>query len=449
MVERSLGVRETPGSIPGAPMRQAKPPNQPRGWFFVVEYPQKRKLPKEANMNRLILIAAALLLAVPLIAADKKKSEPEAPRNTNEIAFKFYSAEAKKPGNLFFSPYSMYSAFAMAYEGAKGDTAKEMAGVFGFPVKTRDLRALVSALGKDIEAAAKGALLTQANSFWAQKDFRFKPAYMKTLRSDYSGEAMTADFKGNTEQARKQINSWAENRTRGKIRGLFPENSLDTLTRLVLVNAVYFKGSWEFPFDRNFTAEADFTRSDGTKVKAMMMGTPQEKDALYGENADLQALRLPYRSRGLSMLLLLPREGKSLAGLEKQLNSGRLDAIRKEMFNRKVKVFMPRFGFSSGMRLNSALASLGMPTAFTDSADFSPMTGKKDLYIQNAFHKAFIEVNEEGTEAAAATGVAMGLKSMVLDYSEFRADRPFLFLVEEEKTGTILFMGRVEDPNQK
>lgn len=401
-------------------------------------------------MNRLILIATALLLcSAPLLAAEKKKAEAPAPKGTNEIAFKFYAAEAKKPGNVFFSPYSMYSAFAMAYEGAKGGTAKEMAEVFGFPAKTKDLRAQMAALGRDLEAAAKGALLTQANSFWAQKDYKFKPDYMKTLRADYAGEAITADFKADPEQARKQINAWAENRTRGRIRGLFPEDSLNTLTRLVLVNAVYFKGSWEFPFDKDLTAEADFTKSDGTKVKAMMMGTPQEKDALYGEDSDLQALRLPYRSRGLSMLLLLPREGKPLAGLEKQLTAARLDAIRKEMFNRKVKVFLPRFGFSFGMRLNSALASLGMPTAFTDRADFSLMTGKKDLYIQNAFHKAFIEVNEEGTEAAAATGVAMGLKSMVLDYSEFRADRPFLFLVEEEKTGTILFMGRVEDPNQK
>lgn len=402
-------------------------------------------------MKRFIPLAALLLLAAaPQYAAGKKKESKEPPaRHDNGIAFKFYAEQARKPGNIFFSPYSMYTAFAMAYEGAKGKTASEIASVFGFPKKTAELRARLGDLNRDIEAASRGALFTQANSFWAQKGYKFRSGYLKTLRSAYSGTANIADFEKKTEEARKRINAWTENKTRGKIRNLFPERSLNALTRLVLVNAVYFKGSWQFPFDKGFTSEADFSRSDGTKAKVMMMGTPQEKDALYGEDPDLQALRLPYRSEGLSMLLLLPKKGKSLSVLEKQLNPEKLDSIRKEMFNRKVKVFLPRFGFSFGMSLNKDLASLGMPTAFTERADFSRMDGTRDLYIQNAFHKAFIEVNEEGTEAAAATGIAVGMKSMVLDYSVFRADRPFLFLVEEAKTGAILFMGRVEDPNQR
>lgn len=400
--------------------------------------------------NKIFIAAALALFCGHLYAAQTKKTAAVSPaQRANAIAFKFYAGEAKKPGNIFFSPYSMASAFAMAYEGAKGGTAREIAAVFSFPKKTKDLRADLAGLKKDVNASLKGAVFTQANSFWAQKDYKFRPDYELTLRSAYDAQAMTADFKNKTEEARKQINAWTEGKTRGRIRGLFPEGSLDSLTRLVLVNAVYFKGQWEHPFAKTMTSEADFTRAGDRKVKVQMMAAPKEQDAEYSEDGDLQALRLAYHGGGLSMLLLLPREGKSLGALERGLNQEKLDAIRKGLYNQKVKVFLPRFSFSSGFRLNAALAGLGMPTAFTDKADFSGMDGKKDLYIQTAFQKAFVEVTEEGTEAAAATGVAMGLKSMMLEYSVFRANRPFLFLIEEANSGLILFMGRVEDPNQK
>jgi len=398
-------------------------------------------------MKHLLVFSGALLLAQAGFCADKKKDPaPAAAERANAIAFKFYGAEAKKPGNVFFSPYSMYSAFAMVYEGAKGKTAGEISSVFSFPAKTKDLRADLAALNKGLDAAARGAEFVQANSFWAQKDYKFLPAYLKTLRGTYRADAMEADFKLETEKSRQRINAWTENKTKGKIRNLFPQGGLDALTRLVLVNAVYFKGRWAAPFSAAMTADADFTRESGEKVKVKMMGAPGTRSADYNENDRVQALRLPYSGGGLAMLVLLPRPGVTLASVEQELTPEKLKELRAGLYTQKVKAFLPRFSFSTDYQLNRALADLGMPEAFTERADFSGMDASKKLYIQKAVHKAFVEVNEEGTEAAAATGVAMGLKSMVMDFTVFRADRPFLFFIEDAATGLVLFMGRMENP---
>jgi serpin B len=398
-------------------------------------------------MKHLMVFSAVLLLAQTGFCADKKKDPaPGAAERANAIAFKFYAAEAKKPGNVFFSPYSMYSAFAMVYEGARGKTAGEISSVFAFPAKAKDLRAGLGELNKGLDAAARGAEFVQANSFWAQKDYKFLPAYLKTLRGEYRADAMEADFKLETEKSRQRINAWTENKTKGKIRNLFPQGALDTLTRLVLVNAVYFKGRWAAPFSAEMTADADFTRDSGEKVKVRMMGAPGTRSADYNENDRLQALRLPYAGGGLAMLVLLPRPGVTLASLEQELTPEKLKELRSGLYTQKVKAFLPRFSFSTDYQLNRSLADMGMPEAFTERADFSGMDSSKRLYIQKAVHKAFVEVNEEGTEAAAATGVAMGLKSMVMDFTVFRADRPFLFFIEDAATGLVLFMGRMENP---
>ncbi|MDA8130991.1 MAG: serpin family protein [Elusimicrobia bacterium] len=402
--------------------------------------------------NLLAAAAIAAFAAGACSAAEtgkKQAPQPSPAARANIIAFKLYAAEARKPGNLFFSPYSIYGAFSGVYEGARGRTAEEMSSVFSFPPKTKDLRAGTAELKKALASSLKGAVFTQADSFWAQDGYKFSKDYLKTLRSDYSAQAMNADFKGKTDEARRRINMWTENATGGRIRGLFPEGSLDPLTRLVLVNAVYFKGSWEHRFDPALTAEADFAGPGGAKLKVPMMALKGERELEYGEDAQKQVLRLPYKGGGLSMLVLLPKEGVQLSALEAGLSPEALEAARKELYTQKVKVFLPKFTFGYGFTMNSSLAALGMPTAFTDKADFSGMDGTKDLYIQKAFHKAFVEVTEEGTEAAAATGAAMGLKSIVLDYAVFRADRPFLFVIEQPGTGLILFIGRVEDPARK
>lgn len=393
-------------------------------------------------------IFAVTLLAAARTAGAQEAAKPAPADGANAIAFKFYAAEAAKAGNVFFSPYSMYAAFGMAYEGAKGATAEEIAAVFSFPAAPADLRAGLASLKKELAASAKGAEFVQANSFWAQKDYKFLPAYLKTLKTDYSAAARNTDFKTKTEASRKEINAWTAKQTKGKIKELFPAESLTALTRLVLVNAVYFKGLWETTFKKDMTFEADFTKSGGEKVKVKMMTSPGTRDAQYAENGDLQALRLPYKGGALAMLVVLPRREKPLAEVEKDFGAAALAGLRGELSKEKVRVFLPKFSFSSGYKLNAALAELGMPTAFTEKADFSGMDGTKGLYIQNAFHKAFVEVSEEGTEAAAATGIAVGLKSMPMGQKMFRADRPFLFFIEDTKTGLILFMGRVEDPSK-
>jgi serpin B len=396
-----------------------------------------------------VLLALCACLAWPC-AAEDKPAAPSPAERANAIAFKFYSKEAPKPGNLFFSPYSMYTAFAMAYEGARTKTAAEIAGVFSFPAKTSELRKDFSGLNKELAEATKEAEFRQANSFWAQQDYKFKEEYLDALHKEYGAEAKSVDFKTKTEEARAAINAWTEEKTNGKIKGLFPARSLDPLSRLVLVNAVYFKGKWASTFKKEQTFDGEFTRGDASTVTVRMMSAPQPAEREYFEDADLQALRMPYKG-GLAMLVLLPRkEGKGLPGLEAALTEKRLAEIRSGLAEQKVKVFFPRFTFSSGFGLNDALTDLGMPTAFTDAADFGGMDGTRNLYIQKAFHKAFVEVNEEGTEAAAATGIAVGVKSMPLfDIAIFRADRPFMFFIEDPKNGLILFMGRVADPTKE
>jgi serpin B len=398
-----------------------------------------------------IFLAAALALFCAGAAyagrTHKKAAEPETPPadRPNALAFKLYAKEAAAPGNLFFSPYGVYTAMARAYEGAKGKTAKEIASAMAFPAKTDALRSGLAQLNKTLDAAAQGAEFAQANSFWAQGNYKFLPAYTSLLTVVYNAEARNADFTAAPEEARKQINAWTEERTKGRIKGLFPDGAINPATRMVLVNAVYFKGKWAQPFNKAMTGPADFTRADDSKVKVQMMGFSGTRSLEYGETADFQALRLPYNG-GLNMLLALPKAGAKLEDAQKKLTPGGLDALRKALEKQKVKVFLPRFTFSSGFELNQALAGLGMTTAFTDAADFSGMDGTRNLYIQRAVHKAFVEVNEEGTEAAAATGVSMAMKSMQLEFALFRADRPFFFFIEEPSSGLVLFMGRVEDP---
>ncbi|MCM2268311.1 MAG: serpin family protein [Elusimicrobiales bacterium] len=394
------------------------------------------------------LLCAAALCALPAAAAFAQKSPDLAPAaRSNAIAFKFYAGQAAGPGNLFFSPYSLHTAFSMAYEGAKGPTAAQIAAVFAFPADAKKLRANAAALRQALDEAAKGADFTQANAFWAEQTYKFLPAYTGTLALHYNAEARGANFKTAPEVARRAINAWTAERTKGKIPELFAPKALTPLTRLVLVNAVYFKGTWAQPFAKALTGTADFTKTDGKKVRVQMMGFSGAKELEYGETGDLQLLRLPYSGGKLAMLLALPKDDKKLSEVFAGFSESKLAELRAALVSQKTRVFLPRFTFSSGFNLNAALEKLGMPLAFSDAADFSGMDGTRRLFIQQAVHKAFVEVNEDGTEAAAATGIAVGAKSAAgFNFALFRADRPFFFLIEDVKSGLVLFMGKVEDP---
>ncbi len=368
-----------------------------------------------------------------------------APYN-NDFAIKLYRSLASEGGNVFFSPYSITSAFAMTREGAKGPTAAEFDSVFGFPAPEKGLAESFAAGAAALEAGKGSAKLVLANSIWPQKGYKFRAAYLSKLKKSYSAQSSAVDFRNDAEAARKEINDWTEKQTEGKIKDLFPPRSLNALTRLVLASAVYFKGSWQHPFEAGMTSDADFFVSEGKPVKVRMMAHPGQKKRLYTADELASVVDLPYAGGSLSMMAILPREGKSLPEVEAALSAEKLAAWRADMQERDVKAFLPKFKFSARYSLAERLPEMGLKLAFTDAADFSGMDGTLDLYVQKVFHQAFVEVNEEGTEAAAATGVAMGLKSIMMDFEIFRADRPFLFLITENKTGLVLFIGRVENP---
>lgn len=386
------------------------------------------------------------------MAADKKDdaaSKPAAPDLApinNDFAIKLYRSLAPEDGNIFFSPYSITSAFAMTREGARGATAAEFAEVFGFPAPEKGLAESFEAAAAALEAGKGTAKLTLANSIWPQRGYDFRKEYLSKLRKSYGAESNPVDFKKDAEAARKEINAWTEKKTEGKIKDLFPPKSLNALTRLVLASAVYFKGTWQHPFEPGMTSDADFFVPEGEPVKVKMMAHPGQKKRPYTADELAAVVDLPYAGGTLSMMAVLPREGKTLAEVEEELSAEKIAAWRGAMGVRDVKAFFPKFKFSAKYDLADRLKELGLKIAFTDSADFSGMDGTQDLYVQKAFHQAFVEVNEEGTEAAAATGVAMGLKSIQMDFEVFRADRPFLFLIIENKTGLVLFIGRMENP---
>jgi len=390
------------------------------------------------------LLAAALGAQEPAkLATGEKPAVNPMISAGNAFSFDLYKQLSKESGNVFFSPYSITVALAMTHEGARGATAREMEKTLHLPSDAamsreffaNDTKRLGTELGVDL-----------ANAFWAQSDYKFLADYKGTLDKYYQAAAYNANFKTAADKARLEINGWTQEKTHGKIKDLFPLNSLNSLTRLVLVDAVYFKGNWETQFDKSLTSEEDFnvTAKDKVKVGMMKRSGSNSKFNFY-ETVDLQMLEMPYKGGKLSMLLLLPPQG-GLKKLETQLSPEQLDAWKKGLYNRRVDVFLPKFILTAKYMLPDTLAKMGMPTAFTDSADFSGMDGTKNLYIQKVVHQGFVEVNEEGTEAAAATGVAMGLKSMPMAAPKFRADHPFIFLIQERETGKIIFMGRVEKP---
>jgi len=391
----------------------------------------------------------------------------------NKIAFSFYSEAAKNKGNIFFSPYSIRTAFAMVYEGADGKTAEEIKKVFDFPDTSelltqdiKDINKVVSVYsGKAVkkqsedETAQKEAvteenpLFKQANGLWAEKTYAFLPDYIKSIKKNFKAKAKNVDFVNKSEAARREINTWTAKATDNKIKNLFPDGSIDARSRMVLVNAVYFKGSWQYPFNKENTYDAEFTKNNGEVIKVPMMSFKTDKAKLdFGQDQYGKFIKLPYKGSGaggLDMLILLPETAENFAKLEKNLSADYINGIKENMQQVPSKVWLPRFTFSWESKLNGTLASMGMPTAFTMKADLSKMDGSKKLYLQTAIHKAFIEVNEEGTEAAAATGAVVGVKSVMNMPNYFRVDKPFFFFIEDRDTGLILFMGKVEDPTKQ
>ncbi len=368
---------------------------------------------------------------------------------SNRFALDLYSKYKSSEGNVFFSPYSISAALAMTYEGARGKTADEMAAVLHFPKDDIVRRGGYAEIYGEINREGRKYNLSTANALWAQKGYYFMPDYFDITEKYYGGKVTNLDFVKETEQSRITINNWVEKQTNDKIKDLIPQGTLDATTRLVLTNAIYFKGNWIIQFNKNNTWESDFRVSPGKTVKAQMMSLAGEKAVFnYGETDNLQILELPYEGNELSMLILLPK-GDSIASLEASLKEEDLASWENAMNEEQVNVLLPKFKFETKYFMADTLMEMGMPTAFSADADFSGMTGKKDLLISDVIHQAYVEVNEEGTEAAAATGVVMEIASVGPDQTKtFDADHPFIFLIQDKATGTILFMGKVNDPTK-
>ena len=365
----------------------------------------------------------------------------------NKFAFDLYSKlDKSEQGNIFYSPYSISAALAMTYEGAKGQTAEEMKSVFHFP-ESNILRPNFAAIYNDINKGAKDYELRTGNALWAQQDFPFLTDYTSRVEKYFGGKMANLDFVKESEKSRQTINSFIGEQTNNKIKDLIPTGFLNAMTRLVLTNAIYFKGTWQWEFDTSDTRNSDFRITPTNIVKTPMMNMNPDKATLrYADTGDLQILELPYKGDKISMLVLLPSE--NLNAIESSLTAEKLNEYKLKMKETKLdSISLPKFEFDTKYFMKDTLSALGMPTAFSGSADFSGMTGKRDLFIDFVIHQAYVKVDEKGTEAAAATAVGMRTTS-VRPRTDFRADHPFIFIIQEKETGNILFLGRVNNPSK-
>ena len=360
------------------------------------------------------------------------------------FALALYHKLRAAEGNLFFSPYSISTALAMTYAGARGNTETQMAQALHFLLEQEQLHpafALLEARLGDVER--KGHVqFAVANALWPQEGYALLEEFLALTEQHYGVRITAVDY-GDAEAARGTINAWVEEKTEGKIQEVIPRGLLDAATLLVLVNAIYFKGNWASQFDHSLTGDAPFWVAPRQQIRVPMMSKVDEYS--YGEVDGLQVLELPYAGYDLSMIVLLPLKTHGLADLEDRLTAENLGSWTEHLWHREVRVSLPRFEIIRSIRLSDALMSMGMVDAFGD-ADFSGMDGSKTLYISAVLHKAFLSVNEEGTEAAAATAALMRTIGAISSPSVFRADHPFLFLIRENSTGSILFLGRVMNP---
>jgi serpin B len=391
-----------------------------------------------------------------LCSQDSKANDPataqELAADYGLFAFDFYQELSSNSGNLVFSPFSVSTALAMTYAGASGETAEEMARTLHFGAdihsKARNLSlAILCREGVTYQ-------LNVANALWGQTGYGFDPTFLATLTNNYGSPLQEIDFAADPEAARNDVNAWVSEQTEGKITDILPPGSIDNLTRFALANAIYYKGAWQIPFVKDLTSEAPFYLETGEQVDVPMM-SHEGAFSVY-ENDALQAIELRIASdetlteSDQSMLIILPRDRRGLAAVEANLSLAKVQEIRQQATTEQVSLFLPKFKFLTQIALKDALAAMGMPSAFEPgTADFSAMleSGVRDIYLSAAIHKAFIDVNEEGIEAAAATAVTGSTTSLPPPPTvEFKADHPFAFMIIDDDTGAILFAGRLADP---
>ncbi|MGA8848775.1 MAG: serpin family protein [Dehalococcoidia bacterium] len=423
-------------------------------------------------MKKILIGVLVIVLLLPLIACtqpapgDLLKSNKEritSPdvssseqallvEGNSAFAFKLYQALKGKEGNLFYSPYSISLALAMTYAGARNETAQQMADTLHFLLEQDRLHPAFNWLDAELASRGEGAAgkdggkfrLNVVNAIWGQKNYKFLSNFLDVLAENYGAGLRILDFTTETEKSRIAINDWVSDQTEGRIKDLIPPGAIDALTRLVLTNAIYFNAAWKYPFDDKVTADGPFYLLDGGQAIVPMMR--QTESFGYAKGEGYQAVELLYDGDELSMVILLPASGNFQA-FEQGLQSQQVSDTIKGLQFTQVTLTMPKFEFDSEFRLKDTLAGMGMPIAFSPGdADFSGMTGNRELFISDVVHKAFVSVDEAGTEAAAATAVIAAGSAAPQPPVEVTIDRPFIFLIRDIETGAILFVGRVLNP---
>ena len=423
----------------------------------------------------------------PLFGFGPEFSDPAVPveslvEGNTAFAFDLYAHLKGRPGNLFFSPFSISACLGMTCAGARGDTETQMGRVLHFSTDQRQMHSSFGELQRQLLEYAKpkvvqiqhgppnisglnrrlteefvqppGIKLDIANALWAQEGHSFLPAFLQIATGEYQANVNQADFMtsdASADAVRREINRWVAQKTRDKIQNILPSGSVDVLTRLVLANAIYFKGAWPSPFEEAATSTQPFHLSTNRQIDVHLMG--QTDDFKYTGNNDFQALELPYKRHELSMVILLPRRFDDCGQLENRLTPALLSSALAQMQTQTVEVYCPRFTLESSFDLKEILSKMGMSDAFIQpKADFSGLDGIRGLFISGVFHKAWGEINEAGTEAAAATAqlIALGCDEgpPPAPPPVFRADHPFIFLIRDTDSGSLLFVGRLADPSK-
>jgi serpin B len=366
------------------------------------------------------------------------------------FAFNLYKQLTKtNTGNMFYSPYSISTALGMTYAGANGDTATQMAKALYFTLPQSQLHPAFNDLALQLASRGQGAsgtngksfALNIANALWCEKTYNFLPNFLNTLGENYGAGVNLLDFINFPELSRVTINNWVSNETNDKINDLIPAGAITPQTRLVLTNAIYFDAAWQNPFSADKTKNGTFNLQDGSTVSVPMMNN--EGNYGYTKGSGYQAVELPYSGNQVAMDIIMPDAGK-FSTFESGMTADTVSGIISNLQNGSLSFTMPKFNFDSSFSLKAALTALGMPIAFSDQADFSGMTGNQDLTIADVVHKAYVAVDEQGTEAAAATGVVMSATAMM--QNSLTINQPFIFVIRDIQTGSILFVGRVLNP---
>ncbi len=427
-------------------------------------------------MKKIIVCASVAILMIGLTACAQPAASPavasvlqsDKPRVTSPsvtevdlgrlvsdnsaFALDLYQQLRTKDGNLFYSPHSISVALAMTYAGASAETEEQMADTLHFGLTQDRLHPAFNSLDIELTKRGEGAegkdsegfRLNIVNAIWGQKDYKFLNSFLDVLAENYGAGLRILDFIKAPEDSRITINDWISEQTEGKIEDLIPQGLINELTRLVLTNGIYFNAAWSFPFNENATSDGAFHLLKGDEVTVPMMR--QTESFCYAEGDNYQAVELSYDGNELSMVILLPQSGE-FDTFEGSFDLQKLNRILGELKYKQVDLTMPKFEFESSFSLKGALSDMGMPVAFLPDADFSGMTGNRELFITEVVHKAFVSLDEAGTEAAAATAVIVGLTAIPEKPVTVNIDRPFIFLIRDIRTGALIFIGRVLNPS--